>query len=132
MNLAFLVDDDPIFQLLGKKLLLKVGLCQSTEVFPDGRAALNELKDRATRRLSPPDVILLDIRMPVLDGLGFLDGLVELPEGFRSRLRVIMVTSSLDPRERERALASPQVVAFLDKPMDLDKLVPALASCTRP
>ncbi len=127
MSSVFLVDDDPVFLMLGRKLLGKLGGYAPVDSFPDGQRALDELRRRSSAQQPPPDLILLDIRMPILDGFGLLDALATLPEAFRKPIRVIMVSSSLDPAERARAFASPNVVAFLDKPLERERLLPLLS-----
>ncbi|MCU0657528.1 MAG: response regulator [Polyangiaceae bacterium] len=125
MTSVFLVDDDPVFLMLGRKMLGKLGGFAPIDSFLDGRLALDELLRRSRSGQSLPALVLLDIRMPVLDGLGFLEGLAGLPPGHG--IRVVIVSSSLDPTERAQALASPHVMAFLDKPLDRDRLASLLA-----
>lgn len=91
----------------------------------DGKEALQLYEEYLERRRAapehfPPIVILLDINMPIVDGFQFLDELnCLLPDG-EEPPNVIVLTSSDDPRDRARALASPLVRDFIVKPPSLE------------
>ena len=63
-----------------------------------------------------PDIIFLDIRMPIIDGFGFLAEYVQLPETITRKPKVVMLSSTLDEQDYDKAKGFPQVVSFLVKP----------------
>lgn len=122
MNSILLVDDDPIINLVHRKFLEKTGQFEPITVLNSAEKALDLLKEWDSSGNTLPDVLLLDIMMPILDGFGFLDRFRHLPPSITSKVRIVMLTSSLDPRDKEKSVDSPYVVGFIDKPLDKWKL----------
>jgi CheY-like chemotaxis protein len=113
----FLVDDDPINNLINRRLLGKVDISKNILEFQDGEDALAEIE-----RLSKDDgiLILLDINMPVMNGWEFLEKyLTFFP--FRKD-RIVILSSSIDFLDRQKAKEFEIVSAFLEKPLTLDKI----------
>ncbi len=104
-----LVDDDEIFLVLGKITIEK--LFPTAEIFtcPHGEDALEFLEDNEV------DVMFLDLNMPILDGWEVLD---ELAKRERKKMAIFVVTSSIDPNDREKADNNPLVFDLIEKPLD--------------
>ena len=79
VDLACIIDDDPIFVFGVKKIMEIIGFSKSLMVFRNGEEALNNLKAIISANEKLPDVILLDLNMPILDGWQFLDEFVKVP-----------------------------------------------------
>lgn len=112
-----LVDDDPINNLINKRLISRLCITESVEEFLDAEKALNRIEqmDKEKRIL-----ILLDINMPVMNGWDFLD---YYKKHLKNRTdKIIMLSSSIDFKDRKRALTYPQVRAFLEKPLTAEKI----------
>ena len=119
----FLVDDDPINNLINKRLLSKTGLSRNIREFLGGEDALLLLKE-------VPDkdhlLIFLDINMPVLNGWEFLNKYLE---NFPTRNdRIIILSSSIDFQDRQRAQEYHIVAGFLEKPLTLEKIASQLGT----
>jgi CheY-like chemotaxis protein len=69
-----------------------------------------------------PDCIFLDIRMPEMDGFGFLEVFMQFPEAVNSESCVIMLSSSNNQKDIDRALGYPVVKKFLTKPLEPEML----------
>lgn len=113
----FLVDDDPINNLINKRLLGKVDISKNILEFQDGEDALVEIE-----RLSKDEeiLILLDINMPVMNGWEFLDKyLTFFP--FRKD-RIVILSSSIDFLDRQKAKEFEIVYGFVEKPLTLDRI----------
>jgi CheY-like chemotaxis protein len=128
MSHILLIDDDNITNFLNKKIILNSGLADSIEAFDSGNEAIKYIHDILDGMLSKevPDLILLDIMMPVMDGFDVLDELQKLPAATRENMRVIMLSSSLDKRDQERAMGYDMVTDFLSKPLTIKNIREAL------
>lgn len=113
----FLVDDDPINNLINKRLLGKVGIAENILEFLEGEEALSTLNDVAPNESL---LIFLDINMPVLNGWEFLNKYQEM-YGNRSD-KIVILSSSIDYQDRFKAQGYPIVSGFLEKPLTLDKI----------
>ena len=110
-----LVDDDNITNVMNEHLLKKkLTNCVVTK-YLKGQEALKHLLENKSDQ---PDVILLDINMPDIDGWDFLDVLMKS----NVNVEVHMLTSSKNPTEKEKALKYPMVKSFLNKPLDVTKI----------
>lgn len=117
----FLVDDDPINNLINKRLLGKVGISKDIHEFLEGEVALRVLNNFPE---SSSLLILLDINMPVLNGWEFLK---KYEQGFAHRKdKIVILSSSIDYQDRDRAKTYSTVSGFLEKPLTIDKIVPHL------
>ncbi|MFN3197229.1 MAG: response regulator [Bradymonadia bacterium] len=112
---VLLVDDDTVANMVHRRAIKKTGLAEHIDAVDDGAAALDYLK--SMHEADRPDVILLDINMPGMNGFEFLEVYATLPEHQQARGVVIMLTTSLMAAERAQAEANPFVHAFLDKPL---------------
>lgn len=112
-----LVDDDDIFLVLGTITIEK--LFPEAEIFtvPHGEEALEFLEETEL------DVMFLDLNMPILDGWEVLD---ELAKRERKRMAIFVVTSSIDPSDREKANNNPLVYDLIEKPLDENNIKSAI------
>jgi len=89
----------------------------------DGRAALEEIRQRR------PDLVLLDVMMPVMDGWSVLEELQVLPEEERPRVVVVSARASLRDRAKAAELGAD---AFVAKPFNVEDLLDVLRTLDRP
>ena len=82
---------------------------------------MNFLHSHATDPNKLPDIIFLDIYMPITDGWMFLDEFRKSKAEFAKKMRIYMVSSSIDPRDLNRARSSPEVEDYVEKPISLNK-----------
>ena len=119
--MVLLVDDDPTTNFLHRRAIRKVVRGLRVEEALNGQEALDLLRKGMNRGEAPPEIIFLDISMPHLDGWGFLEGYGKLPNEWRSKSRVYMLTTSLNPDDHERARGYEAVEGIIDKILTQDR-----------
>lgn len=117
------VDDDKIFQLITNKTLNTIEQVGQVWQFYNGDEALVYLQEHASEPDQLPDIILLDINMPVVDGWTFLKDYRDLHPQLSKPISIHMVSSSIDPKDIERAKTTPLVQEYIIKPITRDKIL---------
>jgi CheY-like chemotaxis protein len=127
-DLVYVVEDDAITAKIMAVHLQQHLAFGEVQCYPNGLPALEALQRAAAQRTHLPDLILLDLTMPVMDGWEFLEALAG--QAWQAQLRVCVLTSSIQPDEQEKASAYPEVKAYFSKPVSvslLNKLVHLLS-----
>jgi len=115
-----IIDDDPIF-IFGTKILLKNNeFCDTILVSNNGQEGVECLESFLEENKKLPELIFLDLNMPVLDGWGFLDA---FNESFKDlNIKIYILSSSIDSRDLERSKEYSLVKDFIAKPLT-DKII---------
>ena len=117
---AYIIDDDEIIVYLTDKIIKEENFCEHSETFNNGQLALDRLKAVIANKEPLPDVMLIDINMPVMDGWELLDEIVELR--INPPVPLIIFTSSINPADREKAFTYPTIKGYIQKPLTVIKL----------
>ena len=117
-----LVDDDDATNFLHRRTIRRAVEAARVDDVGDGAAGIAYLRARLHAGQAPPAFIFLDINMPRLDGWGFLEQYRELSAPWRVGTRLFVLTTSLNPDDRARATAYPEVAGVVDKVLDVAKL----------
>jgi CheY-like chemotaxis protein len=117
MKKFLLVDDEDIFNYLNSEVIQLVNKEYQHQAFNSGVEALDHIKKQMQAQSTMPDVILLDIRMPGMNGFEFLDELMKCDVCSLQKTAVYVLSSSLDHRDMERARSYPMVRGFRSKPL---------------
>lgn len=121
----FLIDDSAFDLFIYEKLLIKSGITSSVKTFNSARDALKHLISQAENL--PDIIILLDLQMPDMNGFEFIDEFGQLPETLRQKVRIFMLSSTIDTRDIEKAKASQHIIDLLPKPLEIPFLKKKLA-----
>ena len=119
---VLLVDDYEIDNIIHEKLIQASNFAENIIVRQSGDDAIDFLNNEAVKNNQIPDLIFLDIRMHLGDGFEFLEKYSELPNEILIKTKIVMLTSSLDDRDYERALKNRFVKFLLTKPLSFDVL----------
>jgi CheY-like chemotaxis protein len=119
-NIIWLIDDDEIFRFSAEQLMDMMNFTKQIISFENGADALRAVNELIQNEIQMPDVVFLDVNMPVLDGWQFLEELekLDLPPNFR----VYMLSSSSDGADLSNASRFPIVQKYLYKPITLGLL----------
>ncbi len=124
VELACIIDDDKIYVNLVKKIIEIKKLSENLLIYKNGKEALDYFKnimENATDENKLPDIIFLDLNMPVMDGWEFLNEFMKIKNNLNKKITLYVVSSSIDPRDLERARSFNLVTDYLIKPIELKK-----------
>ena len=118
VNTLFLIDDDEIYLFTMKKLIEKNKLANNVHEFHNGFDAIEFLNKVATNNhVLLPDMIFLDINMPVMDGWTFMDVFSLLKPKLNKKIQVYMISSSVNKPDIEKAKKITDISDFIVKPI---------------
>lgn len=116
-----LIDDNDIDNFINEKIIKGYFFAENVYVHSSSKSALEFLKNLEVIKDRPseliPSFIFLDINMPIMDGFHFLGEFEKLEPKFRSSIKIIMLTTSLNQSDIERVKPFKHVVKFLHKPL---------------
>ena len=117
-----LVDDDPTSNYLHQLLLEELAVADQLLVATNGAEALHILTHVLPPAAAAGSVlVLLDVNMPVMNGLEFLEAYQQLPPDRRQAVVIVMLTTSLHPRDLARIQALP-IAGLVSKPLSEEKI----------
>ncbi len=120
INLACIIEDDPTHVYITKRFLNLTGLLESILICSNGKDAFTKLKAIISSGEKLPELILLDLNMPVWDGWQFLDAFKEIP--VEDKIDIYILTSSNNEADIERAKNYNIDSNYIVKPITLEKL----------
>lgn len=126
LKCTLLVDDDSINNYLNERLLKKLNISEEVKVALNGSEAIEVIKSRIETNQNIPELILLDINMPVMDGFEFLQNYNGLNFPNKNCVIIVMLTTSTNPKDTER-LNNSGISGYVNKPLTEPKLKEVLA-----
>lgn len=119
---VLLIDDDAIYQFVSCKTLEATGYTNKINVCSNGEEAYHFLEENMNNSNELPDVILLDVNMPVMNGWEFLDLYQALKPHLSKDMQLFLVTSSMNDQDREYSKRYNCVQDYIVKPLARDKI----------
>lgn len=120
-KLAYVVEDDRITATITQLIAKKDLRCRAVQTFDNGQRAFDKLSTAVSAGSGVPDLILLDLNMPLMDGWEFLDAFRGLP--LKQPVCVFVLTSSIHPDDMEKATHYQVVKGYFSKPLDNQNIV---------
>ena len=115
-----IIDDDPIYQFTAKKILQLSKQAGEIQQYTSGDDALEFIRNNSDKHEKIPDILLLDLNMPVTDGWMFLDSFRKIKSTISKEIVIYLVTSSIDPRDIAQSKSYSEIKGFISKPLDIE------------
>ncbi len=121
---VMLIDDTPLDNFINKKIIETSAFAENIQVHLNGLTAYEYLRDldKETLDASLPDIIFVDLNMPVMDGFQFIKKFYTLPRIYREKCRIVILTSSVNKSDRDMARGIDPDIVFLNKPLNTEHL----------
>lgn len=128
LSTAGIIDDDQVYQLVMRRTIEQSGMIRSILQFYDGEEAIAYFREKQSATEVLPELILLDINMPYMDGWQFLDEFIKIPFNGDYRRTIFIVTSSSTSEDLNKAKGYSVVSGYHVKPITKDKFNEMMAS----
>ena len=117
-----LIDDDEVYKFFMQKMLQIKKLAGEISSFPDGEEAFNFINENKKNPENLPDLIFLDINMPIMNGFQFMDEYTKISAEIDKKITIYMITSSIDPIDLAHSKTFPEITDFITKPVTVEVL----------
>jgi CheY-like chemotaxis protein len=115
-----IIDDDTIYQILIKKIIASAQTDYNVVSFCNAKDALERFKDDHAM----PDIIMVDIEMPIMDGWTFMEEIdALLTNGVTPIPSIYIVSSSISPEDIEKSKMFPKITGYFSKPITTATIV---------
>jgi CheY-like chemotaxis protein len=123
---VMLIDDNEIDNLINQKMIEAASIAENIYTHTGAKSAIEFLRNMEKLEVADkvlPDVIFLDIDMPLMDGFQFLDEFEKLTNVAKKKCKIVMLTSSINPQDSNRAKKYENVRLYLNKPLSHDSII---------
>jgi CheY-like chemotaxis protein len=124
INSISIIDDDTITVFGIRKLITTVATCNEIKTYRNGELALSELNKIVSGNEELPDIIFLDLNMPIMDGWEFLEEFISLP--IKKSIKINIVTSSINKEDRDKSeiykCRTHHNLSYNTKPLNIEEM----------
>lgn len=121
INLVALIEDDEIVKFIESKVIESTKLVNRIKTFSNGEEAINFLKIHSKTPNLLPEIILLDLNMPIMDGFEFLEKYILLKPKLGRKITIYVASSSISPADIDRINQVSEVSDYIIKPITKEK-----------
>ena len=128
-KIVWIIDDDAIYQTIINKLIQKSGVFSTHSSFVNGKDAittLNTILEIDEEYI--PDIILLDINMPIMDGWEFMEEIKRIKSKISKQIIIYIVSSSIAIEDRNKSKTFSEITGYIAKPISVKDLLAIVQS----
>jgi CheY-like chemotaxis protein len=122
-KIIWVVDDDAIYQVIINKIIQKSEMFSASSSFKNGKEAVSALHKIIEKTELIPDIILLDINMPVMDGWEFMEEIKTIKSQINKKVIIYIVSSSIAIEDKNKSKEFNDVFAFISKPVNVKDIM---------
>ncbi len=126
LKTLMLVDDDEIIVYLTKRIIAQTNLVELTNVFGNGKDAIDYLKENSNNPDLFPEIIFLDLFMPIMDGWEFLEEYIKIKPKTSTPTTIYVITSSVSEEDIIKAKSYSVVTDYIIKPTTKENFIAIL------
>lgn len=126
INKLCIIDDDDLYKLLLKKSVNNLGYDVDITTYSNGEEALVDFSKHKNSPDLLPDLILLDINMPIMDGWEFMDQFIELNKYLQKTIVIYIASSSIAKHDIEKSKSYSEISGYIIKPIVKDTVASLL------
>lgn len=119
---VLLIEDDPITIMVCERILKMTNFSSQIVSKKNGQEGIEYLKDLIESQTSLPDIIFLDINMPIMNGWDFLNEFSILQQGCKNIPKIYILSSTVDPEDKRKATLYSIVTDIISKPLTKEHL----------
>jgi CheY-like chemotaxis protein len=116
-EIVAIIDDDRVFQKITWMKITRHKFARKVLMFSDGDQAMRFIEENSDKPGELPDIILLDLNMPVMDGWDFMNAFVKIRPKIGKKITIFIATSSVNPEDQRRASEVSAVTDYVIKPI---------------
>ena len=127
MELSFIVvDDSELDCFVARKIIEHTDKSLQVKSYLNGREVIDQIRADFDKRDMPLTIILLDLRMPVMNGFQFVDEFEKFPLDIKRKYQIHILSSTKNANDIHRILNHDTVISMIEKPFMREKLLPLL------
>jgi CheY-like chemotaxis protein len=117
-----IIDDDTMYQFVLTSIINKNKLAENILSFSDGEKAIKYLVNNTTKIEKIPDILFLDVNMPIMDGWMFIEAYKRIKKEIIKKTKVFMLSASVNPIDIERARKINEISDYIIKPRKFEEV----------